>query len=401
MMKKFFRLVGKNVAAILCAVAAVTAVFSFSPIYDFAQPRPFSGPDIFNPYQSLDTVLGWKRANFHTHSRISGLFNECRYWPEEMLEDYSRLGYDILTFSNHNRLTVHPADSSLQVNLYEHGYNLFKFHKLVFGAERVWRFDHLVPFLASQRQWQIDRLNSEADFVQLNHPFRTWCTTRHMMECLGSYRIIELDSGVTVDQEYWDWALSAGHYSFALANDDCHDSKRSEKIGVRCNFLNAASGRYEDLKKCLLSGCYYSMRIPDFGNGDWDEKIEKNMHLPQISDVTVDGDDVSIIFSEPAERVEAVGQNHCLLCECKDTAEVGYTLPSDEPYVRFTAFFRSGAVIYTNVFARYDRAVSATPYTESVHTLDIPLSILFNAACAVMAVLCIWLIGRIWRRKKA
>jgi hypothetical protein len=31
---------------------------------------------------------------------------------------------------------------------------------------------------------------------------------------------MELDTHVSTENEYWDWALSAGHYSFGVANDD-------------------------------------------------------------------------------------------------------------------------------------------------------------------------------------
>ena len=395
---RIVRLAGKLVLTLVLMVLFATMVLSLSPIYDFPEPKPFSGPDVFNPYENFNPAIGWKRANFHTHTRVSGPLNECRYWPKEVLEDYTRLGYDILTFSNHNLLTEHPSNPDLQVNVYEHGYNLFKFHKLVFGAESVWHFDHMLPLLASQRQWQIDHLASRADFIQLNHPLRTWFTTKHIMESVGSYRIIELDSGVTVDQLYWDWALSAGHYSFALANDDCHNSKRSSKIGVRCNFLNVESGRYEDLKKCLLSGCYYSMRVPDFGNGDWTKKIEGNRHLPSISSVKVEDDGIEICFCEAAKKIVATGQNHRCLCEVTDSNRVEYLLPKDEPYVRFTAFFPSGEVIYTNVFARFNRADSQTPYTKTEPMLNVPLTIIYNFTVVVVALLLLWSIFLLWKR---
>ena len=47
------------------------------------------------------------------------------------------------------------------------------------------------------------------------------------MQKLGGYRIMELDSGKSTENEYWDWALSAGHYSFGLANDDLHYPDKS------------------------------------------------------------------------------------------------------------------------------------------------------------------------------
>lgn len=93
-----------------------------------------------------------------------------RILADETDAAYRKFGYDIVTFSNHNELTVHPYDPLLQVNVYEHGYNLFKYHKLVFGCSDVNLFDHLVPLFASQKQFQLDLLGKESDFIQMNHP---------------------------------------------------------------------------------------------------------------------------------------------------------------------------------------------------------------------------------------
>ena len=125
-------------------------------MYEFSAPRAFSGPDIYNPYKALeqDSALVWKRANFHTHTRVKSLFNECESWPGAVYDSLSRFGTSIVTFSNHNRLTTHPFDPELQVDVYEHGYNLFKYHKLVFGAEKVCRFDNILPLFAFQKQFQ-------------------------------------------------------------------------------------------------------------------------------------------------------------------------------------------------------------------------------------------------------
>ena len=223
-------------AIILIAVFAIIAT-SISPIYDFKAPEPFSGPDVFNPYSTLDSAHCWKRANFHTHTKVEGIMNECDYSPAQTHEALERLGYDIVTFSNHNELTQHPFDSCLQVNLYEHGYNLTKFHKLVFGCNDVWRFDHLLPLLASQKQFQINMLKEHSDLVQFNHPLRTKFLSKDEFEKISGYELIELDSGRSTENEYWDWALSAGHYSFALANDDLHYPDRSHCIAVRCTPL--------------------------------------------------------------------------------------------------------------------------------------------------------------------
>lgn len=373
----------KTLAALVLIALLAVFVTSVSPIYDFAEPRPFSGPDIFNPYRDGgDSAFCWKRANFHTHTRVKGILNECEHWPDETDAAYRKFGYDIVTFSNHNELTVHPYDPLLQVNVYEHGYNLFKYHKLVFGCSDVNLFDHLVPLFASQKQFQLDLLGKESDFIQMNHPLRTIGTSEDHMRKLGGYRIMELDSGKSKENEYWDWALSAGHYSFGLANDDLHFPDRSSAIAVRCNFLCCPSARYEDIRKTLLGGCYYAMRVPDYGRGDWEVKYERNRHLPSVERIGLDRQTVYIALSCPADSIKVTGQDHATLA--LNTSEARYTLTPDDPYARITAYFPDGEVIYTNPFARYDASAAESPYVAPAHTVNIPLTVLFNLVILVL-----------------
>ena len=127
--KQILRRFIKAVASILLILIIAVAATSISPIYDFEEARSFEGAEIYNPYKSFDAAKLWKRANFHTHTRVEGILNECDYWPNEVLEAYDSLGYDIVTFSNHNKKTTHPKGAEYQSNGYEHGYNLLKYHK--------------------------------------------------------------------------------------------------------------------------------------------------------------------------------------------------------------------------------------------------------------------------------
>ena len=281
MFKMFLALLGRTMTRIILVLLSAICVTGVSPVYRFAVPEPFSGPDIFNPYRNVLKKNGetlWKRALFHTHTMVKGIFNECHHTPAEVSDSLRGFGYDLITFSNHNSFTDLPAGSALDVNVYEHGWNLPKYHKLVFGAEKVWHWDNLMPVLASQRQFHIDMLSQGSDFVQINHPTRTWFTLKSTMEKLEGYTIMELDSGRTTAQEYWDWALSCGHYSFGMANDDLHFPDLTHKIAVRCNFLSTEGEDYEAVRKCLTEGGFYSMRIPDYGHGDWKVKHEMNRH---------------------------------------------------------------------------------------------------------------------------
>lgn len=377
---KGFILFSRVVAAIIVFALIAVAVTSVTLIYDFGKPQPFSGPDIFNPYRNVDSTYNWKKANFHVHTRVKGILNECEYWPADVYKAHERLGYDIVTFSNHNELTTHPFDSTLQVNVYEHGYNIFKFHKLVFGSKDVNRFDHLLPLFVSQKQFQMDMLGKECDIIQYNHPLRTTGTSKSHMEKLEGYHIMELDCGKSTENEFWDWALSAGHYSFGLANDDLHFPDRTNKIARRCNFVFTPTGRYEDIRKALLDGCYYSMRIPDYGKGDWKIKIEKNKNLPYITEIGNEQSSIHVSFSQVADSIKVFGQGHSLLYMTRNSDKACYNMDDRDCYARFTAYFPGGEVIYTNPFARYDASAADSPMRMPSHKVNTPLTILFNAA---------------------
>ena len=385
-LRRVFTIILKCLATVLLIAFLAVCVTSISPVYKFAEPMPFSGPDIFNPYAAFDSSTVWKRANFHTHTRVEGLLNECEYWPAEVCERYDKFGYDVVTFSNHNELTVHPVSPELQVNLYEHGYNLFKFHKLVFGADEVMAFDHLLPIFTFQKQFQIDLLAKQSDIIQFNHPLRTHTVSKRTMQQLTGYQIMELDSGLSTENEYWDDALSAGHYCFALANDDLHYPDRSHLIAVRCNFLNTPSARYEDIKNTLLGGCYYSMRVPDYGRGDWEVKVAKNRMLPRVTNIGKRDSTLYISLSHRADSIKVVGQNHTTLSLQCDVDSLAYTMTAEDSYARFVAYFHDGEVIYTNPFARYDAEKSATPFVVREHTVDILLTVLFNLLLGVLFV---------------
>ena len=385
-MARVLRLLAKGVAAVVLILIMGITMVSVAPIYDFGEGEPFAGSDIYNPYKGLDSAICWKRANFHTHTRVESLLNECSHSPSEVVETYESLGYDIVTFSNHNELTTHPKGTDYQANAYEHGYNLFKFHKLTFGVNEVWHFDHLFPIFASQKQFQLTQLAQSADIVQLNHPLRTPTLSEEQLKQLSGYKLIELDSGKSTENEYWDKALSAGRYSFGVANDDLHHPDRTYKIARRCNFLATSSAKYEDILKTLSSGRFYSMRLPDYGDGDWAIKREKNKTLPRIEEISLRDSVISIRFSHSADLIKVTGQNHATLSTAEKSDKLTYAMKATDAYARITAYFPEGEVIYTNPFARYDASQQSSPFDVEAPKVDILLTILFNLMLLVICV---------------
>lgn len=386
---KIIRWTCKCIVSLILAIILAVVATSVSVVYDFAEPKPFSGEDIFNPYTNFDKNIGWSRANFHTHTRVEGLLNECEYSPEQTIEAYAPYGYEVITLSNHNKITPHPTADT---RVYEHGYNLAKFHKLVFGAEKVWRFDNLLPIFPFQKQMQLDRLAAQSDIVVLNHPLRTHTMTDGQLSKIGGYDIIELDSGKSTENEYWDAALSAGRYSFGVANDDLHHPERSHAIAVRSNMLCTPSSEYSDICRTLLSGCFYAMRTPDYGGGKWDVKAEKNRSIPYVNNIGVtDCGEIFVTLSNVADSIKVTGQNHTTLAVIENADSLGYAMLPADSYGRFTAYFSDGEVIYTNPFARYDAEVSASPF-NTAHSVNIALTILYNAAVVAFAALLAFLL---------
>lgn len=383
--------------SLLVATLAILAT-SLSPIYNFPEPRPFSGPDIYNPYADIDSAHMWHRANFHTHTRVEGPLNECEYWPDEVAAEYAKYGYDIVTFSNHNEITPCPTLSGEVVSLYEHGYNLFKSHNLVFGADEVCRYDMLLPLGVSQRQFMLDLLRRDADMVQINHPLRTTATSDEHMRLLEGYTLVELDSGRSTENEYWDVALSAGHYVLGVANDDLHFPDRSRCIAVRSNFLATPTLSYSDILSTLRRGSFYAMRTPDYGDGDWQEKVCRNNAVAEITAIGLRGDEVYIELSSSADSIKFTGQNHRVLHMSLSSDRGSMRLAESEPYVRITAYLPDGEVIYTNPFARYDSATQESPRRECGHTVNWLYTLLFNLALVVTAVGIVMLYVKLIRR---
>ena len=389
----------KSLLVVILVAISIAIATSFSPIYDFAEPRPFSGPDIYNPYRDIDTAHCWKRANIHTHTRVEGILNECEFSADSVYHIYKSFDYDIIGFTNHNELTKHPIDKELQMDIYEHGYNALNYHIMTYGAKRVWLYDALMPLFASQKQFMLDKLSDDADLVQINHPQRIRLFNYADLEKISGYRLMELTAAEDeIENKQWDIALSAGRYSHGIMNDDLHYPDRPEKIAIRCSFICTPTERYEHVKKALIEGCFYSMSVPNYGDGDWGVKYALNRELPKVKDIGLRDSTIYIELSTAADSIKFVGSNHRTLHTAYSATSTEYTMQSRDPYARIMAFYNDGAVIYSNAFARYDSAMEESPYRGDMYSINTTLTIIFNIAVALCLALVLALIYIIIRR---
>ena len=140
------------------------------------------------------------------------------------------------------------------------------------------------------------------------------------------------------------------------------------------------------------------MRIPNYGMGDWDVKRAANKNLPEISNIGMRGDTIFIELTEAADSIKFVGAGHRTLHIVCDTTTAEYTMLATDPYARITVFYADRAVIFSNVFARYDSASSTSPYRADTYCTNTPLSILFNGVLALALCLILTLIYIVIRR---
>lgn len=379
-----FKWLYRCIVSLVWLVVVAILVTSFSRCYDFAPAEPFSGDDIFNPYADFDPDMEWKRTSLHTHTKVEGPLNECDHTTLEAWQRYQEFGYDIVGISNHNEITPHPV-AEQDIRIYEHGYNLRNFHKLVIGTEQVNHFDALYPISTSQAQWQLDMLSKECEVLQLNHPSRSSLLDSAVLTRIAGYDIMEL-SGFNsfLENKHWDWALSAGRYSFALLNDDLHYLNRSSRFAVRCSMLGAKECSKQEIIATLRSGCFYSMRVPDYGGGDWSFKCQKNRELPEIENIGIVGDTIYMKLSAPAEQIRVIGQDHTLLWRQVASDSVAYRMKERDSYARFVASYPDSLIIMTNPFARYDSRVMSSPANRELYTPNKLTTAIYNIAIALL-----------------
>ena len=105
------------------------------------------------------------------------------------------------------------------------------------------------------------------------------------------------------------------------------------------------------------------------------------------------------VCSEKAEKIVDYGSLNRTLIELSNTDKAEYALPHDEPYARFVVYFDSGEVIYTNPFARYNKSLGDYPTTNSKHSVNITLTILYNLLLAALCGATIMATYRLWRKR--
>lgn len=213
-----------------------------------------------NPYDLKKGM--WLKGNFHTHTtRSDGVFS-----PQDVINEYSRLGYDFLSFSDHDNLATEEVYEKLNNN----GLVLIPGIEISANGPHILHIDseEYVSPLPS-RQEVLNLINDISKktghgFAVINHP--DWenrfnhCTIEQLMEWTG-YLGIEIYNGVIGRLDgspyalnKWDLLLSKGKRVWGFANDDSH---RQGDYGLGWNVVFAKEKTRKAIVNALISGNFY------------------------------------------------------------------------------------------------------------------------------------------------
>lgn len=364
-------LIFRRVVAILLLIfIAIPSLLA--PVYRFPTPQPFAGPALWNPYAHLTGT--WQKANLHAHGHAWGGVTNGRQSDEEVVQAYKRRGYAVAGVSNYGSIAAfHGVDT---IPLYEHGYNIPKSHQLAIGARHVVWLDFPFWQTLDQKQSIIDRVGAAAELVSLNHPNTGYVDDD--MRNLTGYQLMEIVNGPFPVEDLWDFALSAGHVVWAVANDDAHDVTNLRRTFIAWNMIDAPTPSAADIIGALRQGRSYAVSLA--GNN-----ADAALKSVEVRDATMTISSTGV----PATYL-FVGQDGVVRGTANQVMEATYTFAATDTYIR-TVIRTPNMVMYVNPIVRYD----GTKLPSAAATVDEASTWLHRGLILLLSAAVVFLL---WRR---
>lgn len=340
--------------ALLLIFSYVLFNYLTCPVYDFPEPRPFSGDHYYNPYKGLDSSH-WRRANFQIQSYAWWGITGGSYNTNPAIDSiYKMLGYDIIATSDYMKINRYGSEKKEYIPVYEHGYGTRKFHQVVIGASKVsWR-DYPLFQNIHHKQHIIDLLKSKNQLVYIAHPKLRYGYSPDDFVKLTGYDGIEVLNYMRFSIEHWDAALAAGRYVTILGNDDAHDIRQPLEVGHRCTYIYTEQLDRESIIHALQEGKAFGADIYRNAEETYEQKAEKAKHIARLNRVAINGDTVEVEVSSPALEFRFIGSEGKILKRSGGSNLATYIIRPEDSYVRVEVTFPDKNIFYLNPIARYD-----------------------------------------------
>ncbi len=324
------------------------------PVYDFPEPKAFSGNLLYNPYKGIDSNY-WRRANFQVQSYAWGGITDGRKNSNRAIDSiYSSLGYSIIATSDYQKINRWGDERPSYIPVYEHGYGIFKNHQVLVGSEKVdWRE---YPFFQNLENKQniINVLRKHNKLIYIAHPKLRGAYSPDDMKYLTGYDGIEVLNYMRVSIVHWDSALSAGHYVTAIGDDDSHDISRPMEVGYRCTYIYSPVLTGDSIVQALRTGRAFAAEIYRTSDETYAQKIAKVKFIAKLDKVELSGDTLRVAVNKPASKFRFIGQGGKVLKEISNTDSASYIIKPADTYVRTEIYFPNKNIFYLNPIIRYD-----------------------------------------------
>ena len=363
--------------ALLLVAALLVLPYARTAVYDFPEPRAFSGPVWFNPYERL--TGSWQRTNLHAHGRPWAGLTTGEQTAEELVRAYRGIGYAMPGISDYQHIAAQSGVDTMPI--YEHGYNLGKRHQLAVGAHRVVWFDFPLWQSIGQQQLIIDLVRGHTDLVAIAHPEGRDAYSTADMQRLTGYHLLEVVNGPFVGTRTWDSALSSGRAVWALANDDNHDLHQGRRFGTAWNMIDAPAATSSELVSALRVGRSYAVLRED--NDDLQPK------RPVLTSVTFEGTRLRVSCDCEPSSFEFIGQNGIQKKIVHRVTSAEYAVTDNDTYIR-TVVQGPQATMFLNPILRYDGKALPAPAAH----MDVTSTWAMRASVVGASAALVWLLRR-------
>ncbi len=377
--KGFFALV---LSLVFIALLLAQLQYIQSQRFTFLPPKPFSGDSLYNPYAGIDTA--WQKANFHAHARAWGGFTDGKHnSTQDLIKTYQNMDYRVIAVSDYHSINPQQDTASAAfVPVYEHGYNLFKAHRLAMGSKLVSFYD--ITFFPNlhDKQYIINRLKQTSPYLTIAHPKFGGGHTFADLAHLSGYECIEVLNHYRRSDVYWDSALTAGKPVWIVGNDDNHNIKKPDETGVKWTMIAANSNHAHTILKNLTTGKAYGVE----GKNGTNDNLLKSLTVNQLT--------LQVQLLNPAAEIAFIGHNGKTKATFTQTDKAQYTFLPDDTYIR-TVITTPTTKMYLNPVLRYDGKNppknTLTAHYNPIHTWFMRLRVLVTALALV------WLYRRLMR----
>ncbi|MBN1339020.1 MAG: hypothetical protein JXA03_06845 [Bacteroidales bacterium] len=399
-MKRFLRFVLKLFLWIILAGLIYYAVLYITcPVYRFAEPSPFRGDKLYNPYQNMNPSH-WRKANFQVQSKAWGGITDGRKNTNEEIERvYKNLGYDIIATSDYQKINYYKSDQPSFIPVYEHGYNIRKVHQVLIGSGKVlWRD---FPFFQNlhNKQRTLNLLRDENDIIVIAHPNFEKGYKPKDMKYLANYDAIEALNYFRRSFEHWDTALSSGNFVTIIGNDDVHDISNPDEVGQYMTFINAPDVNRANVTDAIRKGNSFGVYVYRQVGETMENKIIKAAKIPRLQNVRVSGDTLLVNVSDTASKILFIGQNGIQKSMLENTASAFCVFSRQDTYIRAEIHFPGEVVFYLNPVCRYEGNFPAKIPVPGIHLYKTWLLRILGFASLIFIVLNIVILRQRLRKK--